>query len=592
MLNRSVLLMVLVGSLVIMMTGCPTPENQPYPNSLPDTRLANVPDNDTIGVNIGQGFIPEQTLFWVGDDPDGYIVGYRYRWIDAHRNAPDTTAWTTLINLTNLAGSPLDTFMIVHPRATSLYRIYNYFATIRSSENTRISAIQDLLATGRYFAVPYNTGPVDGDSVRGADPVQIEAPNKGTFIFNSPADSNRHRFEVKAVDNSDAEDPTPAQVNFWTTRSPGPIVSVASGGSMTTPAFVIRCPTQAAPGITFTFAGFDASTNDREFSWTVDDSTINWSGWSVEPRAIVTAANLLETGTDTHTIYVRGRNRWGVISAVAWRNFRAWIPGIDDIGVPKRLLVFINTRDADYPRAPFGAIDSNAIMAFYGEILDSLGLAGRYDILNRHRGGAFPWIDRRLLGQYSAVLLVADSWITGVFGGSQWVLDADKQGNLREYLNVGGKLIWSGSPMVQSLFAGGGYPFFAFSVFHTANPSFVTPFREDPEPNFIGAIGRSGYPNLTLDPAKVPPDSLGIRYISTHYPSGFGETIYEWNHRTGNIAFQNVPLGIRYQGMAADPGPYCRETYSVVYFGFPLYFVNKSQAIQAMRKALQDINEY
>jgi hypothetical protein len=592
MLKRSVVPLVLAGSLVFLLAGCPSPDNPPFPNSLPDTRLANVPDNDTIGVNIDQGVIPEQTLYWVGDDPDGYIVGYRYRWIDSHRNAPDTTAWITLVNLTNLAGSPLDTFMIVHPRAGSLYRVYNFFATIRSTDLATISDIQDRLATGRYFAVPYNSGPVEGDSVRGADPVQIEAPNKGTFIFNSPADSNQHRFEVRAVDNSDSEDPTPAIVYFWTRRSPGPVVFVASGGSMVDPPFIIRCPTEAAPGITFTFGGYDASTNDREFSWTVDDSTLNWSAWSVEPRAVVTAANLLPTGSDTHTIFVRGRNRWGVISAVAWRTFRAWIPALDELGLPKRILIFNNTRDQNYVRATFGAIDSQAIKSFYSEILDSLGLSGRYDFYNLRQGTQFFWKDRRDIAQYSAIIFVADSWITGVFGGSQWQLEPDKQRIMREYLSIGGKLIWSGSPGVQALFGGGGYRDFAYQIFHVAYPSIVTPFREDPEPNFVGAIGRSGYPSLTLDPAKVPPDSLGLRYISTHYPRGFGETIYEWSHRTGNIAYQNVPLGVRYQGMPADPGPYCRETYAVVYFGFPMYFVNKTQAIQAMRKALQDINEF
>jgi hypothetical protein len=590
MLNRTALFLATVGSLVVLLTGCPTPDTPPFPNSLPDTRLANVPDNDTIGVNINQGVIPEQTLYWVGDDPDGYIVGYRFRWIDVHRGAPDTTAWTTLVNLTNLAGSPLDTFMLVHPRAQSLYRIYNFFATIRSTDLSTINDIQDRLATGRYFAVPYNSGPIDGDSVRGADPVQIEAPNKGTFIFDSPADSNQHRFEVKAVDNSDSEDPTAATVYFWTTRSPGPTVFVQSGPSLTAPQFVIRCPTEVAPGLTFTIAGFDASTNEREFSWTVDDSTQGWSPWNPNPRAVVTAANLLPTGSDTHTFFARGRNRWGVISPVASRMFRALIPAIDIPGWPKRILVFVNTRDLNYPALPFGAIDSASTTAFYSEILDSLGWAGRYDFHYRRQGNQFKWLKRDSLMKYSAVIFLAEARITIPFGGPGWQLQVDKLDSLREYLYMGGKLIWSGSPSIKSLFGGGGYNRFANEIFHTANESPVTPFREDPGPNFIGAIGRSEYPDLTLDPAKVPPDSLGLRYISTHYPRGFGETIFEWNHRTGDLIYQNIPLGIRFQGMPADPAPNCRGTYSVVYFGFPLYYVNRSQAIQVMRKALQDLN--
>ena len=119
---------------------------------------------------------------------------------------------------------------------------------------------------------------------------------------------------------------------------------------------------------------------------------------------------------------------------------------------------------------------------------------------------------------------------------------------------------------------------------------FSCSFREDPQPNFVGGTGRLGYPDISLDSLKVPPDSLGLRYISTHWPRGFGVTILEWRHRTGSPLYEGIPLGIRYNGSPADPGPFCRETFSVVYFGFPMYYAQKSQAIQAMRKAIQDIH--
>ncbi|HLX13206.1 MAG TPA: hypothetical protein VKS81_10380, partial [Bacteroidota bacterium] len=42
----------------------------------PITRLANVPPPDTIITAQN----PRLTLSWVGDDPDGYVVAFKYRW--------------------------------------------------------------------------------------------------------------------------------------------------------------------------------------------------------------------------------------------------------------------------------------------------------------------------------------------------------------------------------------------------------------------------------------------------------------------------------------------------------------------------------
>jgi len=223
--------------------------------------------------------------------------------------------------------------------------------------------------------------------------------------------------------------------------------------------------------------------------------------------------------------------------------------------------------------------------------MDSLGLSGHYDVYTRTLGNPSPFISRLKLAEYSTMVFIAEAKITIPFGGPGWQLQSDKIQIINEYLSIGGNLIWIGSPSIKTLFGGGGYPTFATNVFHTAPESQVTTFREDPGPNFIGARALVGYPDITLDPVKVPPDSLGLRDMSTHYPYRFAVPIYEWRHRTGDFRYEGVPIGVRYLSPPADEGPYCRRTYSVVYFGFPLYYVNKSQAIQALGKALLDLNE-
>lgn len=583
--RRSLPVLAAAVFLLVFAWSCDIPDNAPLSNSLPDTRLANVPDDDTIGVNINRGVIPEQTLYWTADDPDGYIVGYRFRWIDEYRDLRDTTPWTTLLNLTSIGGAVLDTFIQLHPNAPSAYRVYNFLATIRASDQETIRGIQDRLATRRYFAVPYTTGPVPGDSIIGTDPVLVEAPNKGTFIFNSPADSNRHRFEVKGIDNSDADDPTPATVYFWTRQSEGPIVFFPPGPppqpDNTMPRFIIRCPTFRNPGLIFHFGGFDRTTEEREYSWTVDDSTVGWSPWNVETFDTVTAADLRSASPDSHIIYLRGRNRWGVISQVVWRYFRAITPVIDTLTGPSRILLYNNTRDRNYSSAPDGAINRDSLMTFYMEVLDSAGWAGRYDTLSRTT--RFP---RRIeLSKYHAIVFVADAYITPPFGGATiWQLKHQVD-SLREYLNYGGKMVWSGSPKIASLFESS-YPAWANQFFHLSSPA------PNPLPSFVGARGRLGYPDIAIDTSKVRPDSLGrvgLRDLSINLPQRLAVAIYDWRHRTNDPFYEGYPVGVRYNGSQAQPGPWCRETYSVVFFGFPLYYMQKAQAIQAMRKALEDL---
>ncbi|GEM_PF-6913894 len=560
----------------LVLWSCENPSSSPNPNMLPETRLANVPADDTIGVYIGQGTIPEQTLFWVGDDQDGFIVGYRYRWFNLHQQGPESTQWNTILNLASMSGFPLDTLIQVSPTAASVARIYRYFSTLNPDDISLLEQLDDSLASGHYFAVPYPTGPVPGDSVRGADPIQIEAPNKGNFIFNSPADSNLHRFEVKAIDNSDVEDPTPAAVSFWTLPSPGLIVRFAGQPGVSTAALILRCATEKNPGLRFTFAAIDPSTFQRDYSWSVDD-TLHWSPWSRDAFATVTAAYLQPTGSDTHSIYLQGRNRWGVVSPIVSTRFRAQVPAIDDPAWPHRTLFINSTR---YTGA--GNVDSLLSMSFYTEVLDSCGKRDSLDTwLVRAGAAGFP--SRVQLGTYTSVVVAADVRISTFNGAAVFQINGDRRTRLQDYLNAGGKLIYSGSPDIGFMISG--YAGWAVNYLHYLNAGVVNTGLD-----FGGSIGTEGYPNIRLDSTKVTADSsYAIRMISIGYPRGFGETISLFNSISNNPGFENQPMGIRYKGPFISPE--CRSIYSIVHFAFPLYFANKSDVIQAMKQAFVDVNE-
>ncbi|HEX9658545.1 MAG TPA: hypothetical protein VGB89_16690 [Bacteroidota bacterium] len=578
--------------LSVCLWGCDNPGGAQRPNNVPETRIANVPLDDSIAQYIGRGVIPEFTLHWLGDDNDGYVVAYRYRWMDDSRFGSSTTPYTTVLNISQIAGAPLLSPILIKGTPRSVFEIYNYLVNLNPADPTDTSAIRiinDSVGTQRSFAVPYATGPIPGDSIVGSNPIVNQSPTRGTFIFSSLADSNLHSFEVAAIDDNNAVDPTPALVRFWTLPAPEPRAIIVTGP--VNDQLTLFCITDTWPGLPFTFAALDPSTFQQEYSYAVDDtSSASWTPFLPISGVNITASDFQASG-ESHVFYLRARNRWGVISRDTSRAFTAVVPEFAEPGFPGRIL-FINnspklltnigTLPPSHPLVP----DSNTVRAYYTDIMDSLGLTGKFDVYTvPYNNGNWP--SRRAISQYSTIVLLVEQRLDYLgFGGVRYVVNATKQSLLREYLNVGGNLIVVGGVNMSGIISN--YTTFADTVFHA--PIGI----ENNTFDFAGAQGLLGYPNFVLDQSKPYPDPDSvvagvIRGISINIHRGFGEPISLFNSNSNNPSFQNQPVGIRFIGIP-PVAPGCR-TYSVVYFGLPLYYVERSVAIQAMRKAFQDLNE-
>lgn len=591
----------------LFVLSCENPEGALKPNTPPDTRIANVPANDTVALYLSQGAIPQQTLFWVGDDPDGFVIAFRYTWTDLYQGTVATNDTITLMNLATVGGLALDTLVLIPPitRDTpgAMFRIYNFLATLDPDDSETRESLVDSLATMRPFLVPYPSGFIATDWIAGADPLLNEAPTKGVFIFNSPADSNMHRFEVWSVDNLEVVDPTSAVVHFWTLPSPGLTVNIPTGPGLATSSFVLRYPTERTPGLLFGFGAIDPSTNERDYSWSVDD-TLHWSEWDPTASTTVTGIHLQETGSDTHTIFLRGRNKWGVISPIASRDFRAEIPPLDDPNWPQKTLLINNTRvNSNSTWMP--GVPADSVSDFYRDVFASIGKTEGvdYDIfVTSANSYAFPTLETML--QYTSIFLVAEQEISGAPFGELTRLGT-KRTSVETYLNLGGKLIMSGPPQVNLLFslAVADWAGFAEDFFKVLSDVSQPPFpiTTNPEFDFVQGTGVLGYPNIAVDPAKLPAEADGaIKNIGVNFPRGFGQSIYEFGAKTDSVFFLNPltaaltrfdgsPIGVRY--LAPPPIPPGRQTFSSVYFGFPLYYMMKSDVIEVLRKAFEDINE-
>jgi len=591
----------------LLMFGCDTPEGALKGNTPPDTRLANVPANDTIALYISQGAIPQETLYWVGDDPDGYVIAFQYTWTDLFQGTTGTNDTVTLMNLSTVGGLAIDTLVLV-PEITlrtpgALYRIYNFLATLDPDDAGTRESLVDSLATLRPFLVPYPSGLLATDWIKGADPLFNEAPNKGVFIFDSPADSNMHRFEVWAIDNNEVIDPTPATINFWTLPSPGLTVNFANGPSLTTFSWVLRYPTERTPGLVFGFGAVDASTNERDYTWSVDD-TMHWSAWNPQASGTVTGTHLQETGSDTHTIFLQGRNKWGVLSPVVSRQFRAAIPPLDDPNWPQKTLLLNNTRITSNTTWMPG-VPADSVSNFYREVLTSIGKTEGvdYDIFTTSANSyAFPPLETII--EYTSILLVAEQEISSAPFGELTRIGT-KRTTIQTYLDLGGKLIFSGPPNVSLLFSltTADWSLFADDVFKVltemSQPPF--PYTVNQAYDFNQAMGILGYPSIAVDTTKLPAVATGaIKNIGVNFPRGFGQTIYEFGAKTDTVfflnpltggftAFNGSPIGSRFLAPPAIPPG--RQTFSAIYFGFPLYYMEKSAVVEALRKSFEDINE-
>lgn len=554
------------------------------PNRMPETRLSNVPPPGTISTS------PLVTLSWLGDDADGYVVAYRYRW--SFRLSPaDPFEYKPYTYILNIMSGGLA--MIIEGDETDAPKVYKFFSTLppEGLDTTRLNA----LARG-------DTIEIEGVRLYASNPDDErypthESPSKGTFIFDSQDILNPHTFEVSAIDNLGAVDSTPATVDFSTPKVPPPNSIVAVGPTDTV--LVLNEFTDTFEGIYFEFQGFDPNSRTIEYSWVIDkdqwgSAPVPWSEFSLNPGVRVKASDFPDPYAVNHTIYVRARNEFGSIDTLGYftrpvnvgtdsarldtfyarRNFQTIYPSFAIPGTPQRILIINNSFDWDtlavLPHKPAWS----TLIQYYRDLYDGLGLAGKYDIINVGATPDFP--GRGVLGQYSLVHFVGD--ITNDFNRYASFSSGNQQ-KIKDYCYVGGKFLMNGWNTTRADNLPPSTEFWNY-ILHILN--------QQPAigPEYVGSVHQTipdavQYPDAPLDQAKLDTAWHGAMpafYVYQAY--GFGEIIYRYDSKSNIFFLEGVPLGIRYIGL----------TYDVIFLGFPLYYTEQPAAMEILRKALQDLN--
>lgn len=209
------------------------------PNREPETTLANVPLANT----AQNPYRAVLRLSWNGSDPDGYVVGYEYRWTTYHLVAGDslvnpwrfTTKADSVFAFESSDSVNLQVFMVravdnegaVDPTPAS--RAF-YTARVEPPQTTIVDPadgsvhymLRQRTDTWNGLTITFQGEDTDGEVVDFSwrvDQRDWSPWNPATYVtlyaehFPEPL-AGSHTFWVKARDNTMVEDPTPAVLTF------------------------------------------------------------------------------------------------------------------------------------------------------------------------------------------------------------------------------------------------------------------------------------------------------------------------------------------------------------------------------------------
>ncbi|MDP2806813.1 MAG: FlgD immunoglobulin-like domain containing protein, partial [bacterium] len=152
---------------------------------------------------------------------------------------------------------------------------------------------------------------------------------------------------------------------------------------------------------------------------------------------------------------------------------------------------------------------------------------------------------------------------------------------LREYLNHGGKLWFTGWKPTADIRNSATYPA-SFAAGNILYDHFKISYAElsGTTDSFKTATGLKGYPDITVDTLKYPATTWDkvFRNIEALTPAGTADTIYMMDMKNDSSSFEGRACAVRDSG-------------KTVFFGFPLYYMDKDQAKAAAQKVMLEFGE-
>jgi hypothetical protein len=243
--------------------------------------------------------------------------------------------------------------------------------------------------------------------------------------------------------------------------------------------------------------------------------------------------------------------------------------------------------DETYINTNYNMVDGDSINDFYDRALQ--GYTYTYSDHSCPVCSPANQVDLRELGRYSVVIVHSEDHrgnrSMGAYGDSTYLV-------LKEYLSFGGKAIIEGrrnlskgndGELAIRQFLPGDVPYDYLRVKAAYVPPWSPASRSE---EFIGAFSQTfGYPNLDVDSLRVDQCGSGLEFGGRVPGVGYldslmdGEIIYTFHSAYDTSASEGKPVAFRYFG----------DDYKLIFFDFPLYFIQETQATQLLHQALDDL---
>ena len=176
------------------------------------------------------------------------------------------------------------------------------------------------------------------------------------------------------------------------------------------------------------------------------------------------------------------------------------------------------------------------------------------------------------VGPYSTIVWHGDDY------SQQQLLPA--LGGIANYMTCGGRLWLVGWKPVLGIVGSGQYPFtfgpgqFPYDYLRIAAGFDQSWF------DFTGATGFSGYPDVSVDSAKLYASAHGRLPYTDAFAVRDADTVLRFISFSSD-SFQGKPVGVRWLGTSSK----------VVFFGFPFYYMKEAEARPVAVKVLTDLGE-
>lgn len=383
-----------------------------------------------------------------------------------------------------------------------------------------------------------------------------------TIPFQSDDALNKQIFQIRAVDNAGAVDPTPAEKVFYTERTLYPTVSIVTPRNNST-YFAIEQVSDWWEGIEVAYYGYDPDISRGggivEYAWSVDNGP--WT-WTKDTAIVITPDKFAQPLAGTHTISAIAKDNTNLISIdTAKIKITLKKPTFD-----KNILIIDATDEANFTGGIQAATDAT-VDGFYSELFPNSDM---WDLKTK----SFP--PDTVLGSYKLIIWHADAMY--------YTKPATAIGNytekLADYLNIGGKMIVGGWRILKT-FDWDNWGNDSLYIFPQG--SFVNEYlhivtaQETPGPypgDFTQGKGaNSQYSDINVDKTKLPGAIYGgkLSYINLiTLPGGFTDVIYSYNNdpQSSLYKYRGKAVGLRYYGTSFD----------AIVLGFPMYFIQKDDA--------------